>query len=158
MGSLTAGVEYEPKFGSKDGTKYKKLVNWSCTIAYGLGSGSPLSPSFNFGLELAKNSQFIASFYQHVVIRGRLKNPRKENEIVGITIHVDFGFELQTSIDDEKSSNNIQERTFQFAASWQANNNFLLKGEKSDAGHVNQEYATLYYLLNPKVVKRMRRC
>ncbi|KAL0343997.1 UNVERIFIED_CONTAM: hypothetical protein Sangu_1287100 [Sesamum angustifolium] len=57
MGRLTAGVQYEPKFGSKDGAGYKNLANWSCAIGYGLGSGSPLSPSFNFGLELAKNSQ-----------------------------------------------------------------------------------------------------
>lgn len=43
--------------GSKDEARYKNLANWSCAIGYGLGSGSPLSPSFNFGLELAKNSQ-----------------------------------------------------------------------------------------------------
>lgn len=43
--------------GSKDRARYKDLANWSCAIGYGLGSGSPLSPSFNFGLELAKSSQ-----------------------------------------------------------------------------------------------------
>ncbi|KAI7981182.1 40S ribosomal protein S26 [Camellia lanceoleosa] len=61
--------------GSKDGNRYKNLANWSCAIGYGLGSGSPLSPSFNFGLELAKSSQFIASFYQHVVVQRRVHFP-----------------------------------------------------------------------------------
>ncbi|PIN01389.1 hypothetical protein CDL12_26100 [Handroanthus impetiginosus] len=129
MGSLTAGVQYEPKFQSKDGARYKNLANWSCAIGYGLGSSSPLSPSFNFGLELANNSQFIASFYQHAVVQRRVKNPFEEKEIVGITNYIDFGFELQTRIDDEKPSNNIQDSTFQVAASWQANKNFLLKGK-----------------------------
>ncbi|KAL3526056.1 hypothetical protein ACH5RR_014428 [Cinchona calisaya] len=129
MGRLTAGVQYEPQFGSKDVARYKNLANWSCAIGYGLGSGSPLSPSFNFGLELAKNAQFIASFYQHVVVQRRVKNPLEENEIVGITNYIDFGFELQTRVDDEKTSNSIQDSTFQVAASWQANKNFLLKGK-----------------------------
>ncbi|XP_075483386.1 uncharacterized protein LOC142523460 [Primulina tabacum] len=129
MGRLTAGIQYEPKFGSKDGARLKNLENWSCAIGYGLGSGSPLSPSFNFGLELAKNSQFIASFYQHVVVQRRIKNPLEENEIVGITNYIDFGFELQTRVDDVKATNNIQDSTFQVAASWQANKNFLLKGK-----------------------------
>ncbi|GMY22539.1 Beta-galactosidase 9 isoform 2, partial [Fagus crenata] len=57
MGRLTAGVQYEPQYGSKERANYKNLMNWSCAIGYGVGSGSPLSPSFNFGLELAKSSQ-----------------------------------------------------------------------------------------------------
>ncbi|CAL5371864.1 unnamed protein product [Camellia sinensis] len=129
MGRLTAGVQYEPQFGSKDGNRYKNLANWSCAIGYGLGSGSPLSPSFNFGLELAKSSQFIASFYQHVVVQRRVKNPLEENEVVGITNYIDFGFELQTRIDDDKPSNVTPDSSFQVAASWQANKNFLLKGK-----------------------------
>ncbi|KAI8019257.1 hypothetical protein LOK49_LG04G03650 [Camellia lanceoleosa] len=128
-GRLTAGVQYEPQFGSKDGNRYKNLANWSCAIGYGLGSGSPLSPSFNFGLELAKSSQFIASFYQHVVVQRRVKNPLEENEVVGITNYIDFGFELQTRIDDDKPSNVTPDSSFQVAASWQANKNFLLKGK-----------------------------
>lgn len=43
--------------GAKDGEKYKDLANWSYAIGYGVGSGSPLSPSFNFCLELAKGSE-----------------------------------------------------------------------------------------------------
>lgn len=129
MGRLTTGVQYEPKFGSKDGARYKNLANWSCAVGYGLGSGSPLSPSFNFGLELARNSQFIASFYQHVVVQRRVKNPFEQNEIVGITNYIDFGFELQTRVDDDKPSNDIHDSSFQVAASWQANKNFLIKGK-----------------------------
>lgn len=138
IGRLTAGVQYEPEYGSKEGKKYRNLKNWSCAIGYGVGSSSPLSPSFNFGLELSKSSQFIASFYQHVVVQRRVKNPLEENEVVGITNYIDFGFELQTRVDDTKSSNDVPESsyvpqvpdsTFQVAASWQANKNFLLKGK-----------------------------
>ncbi|KAF5961696.1 hypothetical protein HYC85_002905 [Camellia sinensis] len=58
MGRLTAGVQYKPQVGSKDGAKYKNLANWSCAIGYGLGSDSPLRQSFNFGIELAKSLQW----------------------------------------------------------------------------------------------------
>ncbi|XP_057983965.1 uncharacterized protein LOC131168505 isoform X2 [Malania oleifera] len=129
MGRLTAGVQYEPLSGSKGSARFKNLMNWSGAIGYGLGSTSPLSPSFNFCLEFAKTSQFIASFYQHFVVQRRVKNPLEENEVVGITNYIDFGFELQTRVDDAKSSNNIPDSTFQVAASWQANKNFLLKGK-----------------------------
>ncbi|XP_047310046.1 uncharacterized protein LOC124913678 [Impatiens glandulifera] len=130
IGRLTAGVQYEPHFGSKDGiSRFRNMANWSCAVGYGVGSDSPLSPSFNFSLELAKSSQFIASFYQHVVVQRRVKNPFEEDEIVGITNYIDFGFELQTRIDDVDQTKNIQDSTFQVAASWQANKNFLVKGK-----------------------------
>ncbi|KAL9672090.1 hypothetical protein QQ045_028338 [Rhodiola kirilowii] len=129
IGRLTAGVQYEPEIGSKDWERFKNLRNWSCAVGYGLGSGSPLSPSFNFSLELAKSSQFIASFYQHVVVQRRVKNPLEESEVVGITNYLDFGFELQSRVDDVKTSDNIPDSTFQIAASWQANKNFLLKAK-----------------------------
>ncbi|XP_022740485.1 uncharacterized protein LOC111292383 isoform X2 [Durio zibethinus] len=129
LGRLTVGVQYEPQYGRKDDMKYKDLLNWSCAAGYGVGSGSPLSPSFNFCLELSKSSQFNASFYQHVVVQRRVKNPFEESEVVGITNYIDFGFELQTRLDDAKTSNNIPDSTFQIAASWQANKNFLLKGK-----------------------------
>lgn len=58
-----------------------------------------------------------------------MKNPLEENEIVGITNYIDFGFEMQTRVDDVKPANNIPDSTFQIAASWQANKNFLLKGK-----------------------------
>ncbi|KAK9292931.1 hypothetical protein L1049_020913 [Liquidambar formosana] len=49
------------EIGSKDSSRYKNLKNWNCAIGYGLESGSPLSPSFNFGLKLAKSSQATLS-------------------------------------------------------------------------------------------------
>lgn len=58
-----------------------------------------------------------------------MKNPFEESEVVGITNYIDFGFELQTRMDDAKISNNIPDSTIQLAASWQANKNFLLKGK-----------------------------
>ncbi|CAN8266117.1 unnamed protein product [Cochlearia groenlandica] len=125
MGRLTVGVQYEPLAEGKDMAKYKDLKNWSCAAGYGVGSRSPLSPSFNFGIELARSSQFIASFYQHVVVQRRVKNPFEENVVVGITNYIDLGFEIQTRVDDSKTS----ESSLQMAASWQANKNFLLKGK-----------------------------
>ncbi|XP_019051532.1 PREDICTED: uncharacterized protein LOC104587208 isoform X2 [Nelumbo nucifera] len=129
MGRLTAGFQYKPQSGSKSDASFNNLMNWSCAIGYGLGSSSPLSPSFNFGLEFAKSSQLIASFYQHAVVQRRVKNPFEENEVVGITNYIDFGFELETRIDGEESSHSTSESTFQVAVSWQANKNFLLKGK-----------------------------
>ncbi|KFK33712.1 hypothetical protein AALP_AA5G050400 [Arabis alpina] len=127
MGRLTVGVQYEPLYKSKDMAKYGDLRNWSCAAGYGVGSKSPLSPSFNFGLELARSSQFIASFYQHVVVQRRVKNPFEENEVVGITNYIDLGFELQTRVDDSPKAPDSS--SLQMAASWQANKNFLLKGK-----------------------------
>ncbi|KAL2335679.1 hypothetical protein Fmac_016892 [Flemingia macrophylla] len=126
MGRVTAGVQYEPQQGN---AKLSNLMNWSCAMGYGVGSGSPLCPSFNFSLELVKSSQFIASFYQHMVVQRRVKNPLEENSVVGITNYIDFGFELQTSVDDAIAGNNISDSTFQIGASWQANKNFLLKAK-----------------------------
>ncbi|RZC10346.1 hypothetical protein D0Y65_010907 [Glycine soja] len=37
--------------------KLTNLMNWSCAMGYGVGSGSPLCPSFNFNLEIVKSSQ-----------------------------------------------------------------------------------------------------
>ncbi|KAE8689330.1 protease Do-like 1 [Hibiscus syriacus] len=124
LGRLTFGVQYKPQYGSKDEMKYKNMLNWSCAVGYGIGSGSLLSPSFNFGLELANSSQ--------------VKNPFEESEIVGITNYIDFGFELCTRMDDTKTSNTIPDSTFQLAASWQANKNFLLKGK---LGHISSSLA-----------------
>nr|VDD26330.1 unnamed protein product [Brassica oleracea] len=103
MGRLTVGVQYEPLCGKiKDTEKYRDLRNWSCAASYGLGSRSPLNPSFNVGLELTRNSQFIASFYQHLVVQ---------------------------RVDDSNTSNSLSDSSLQMAASWQANKNFLLKGK-----------------------------
>ncbi|KAF7801511.1 plant/K24A2-2 protein [Senna tora] len=112
MGRVTAGVQYEPQYGD---SKLTNLMNWSCAIGYGVGSGSPLSPSFNFGLELVKSSQ--------------VKNPFEPDSVVGITNYIDFGFELQTRVDDAITANNIPDSTFQVGASWQANKNLLVKAK-----------------------------
>ncbi|KAK9113752.1 hypothetical protein Syun_020549 [Stephania yunnanensis] len=128
IGRLTTGVQYKPSFGSKN-LNYDDIKNWSCAIGYGLGAKSPLSPSFNFAIELARGSQLIASFYQHVVVQRRVKNPFEGDEVVGITNYIDFGFELETRVDTPESSSNLPESTFQIAASWQANKNLLLKGK-----------------------------
>jgi len=45
--------------GSKDLAKYTDPRNWSCAAGYGVGSQSPLTPSFNIGIELARSSQVI---------------------------------------------------------------------------------------------------
>ncbi|XP_035830409.1 uncharacterized protein LOC110944617 isoform X2 [Helianthus annuus] len=134
IGRLTVGVQFDPKFEKKEDARYRNLKNWNYAIRYGLGTGSPLSPSFNFGLELAQNLQFIVSFYQHVVVQRRVKNPLEDNEVVGITNYIDFGFEVQTRIDDEKTSNDIHDSTFRVAASWQANKNILVKTKAGPLG------------------------
>ncbi|KAL6006973.1 hypothetical protein ACLOJK_032469 [Asimina triloba] len=57
IGKLTAGALYKPDFASKDHTTYNDVKNWSWAIGYSSGSSSPLSPSYNFGLEFARSSQ-----------------------------------------------------------------------------------------------------
>uniref|UniRef100_A0A8R7TQX1 Uncharacterized protein n=1 Tax=Triticum urartu TaxID=4572 RepID=A0A8R7TQX1_TRIUA len=56
-GNLSAGVQYKPIGGSKHPMPFTDLKNWNCAIGYGVGSSSPLSPSFNFALELVRSSQ-----------------------------------------------------------------------------------------------------
>ncbi|TVU20210.1 hypothetical protein EJB05_36409 [Eragrostis curvula] len=127
-GSLTAGVQYKPlKGGSKHPMPFTDLENWNCAISYGVGSTSPLSPSFIFALELARNTQLTASFYQHLVVQRRVKNPFEDDEVVGITNYIDFGLELAARVDKDKKTESGN--SFQLAASWQANKNFLFKGK-----------------------------
>lgn len=129
LGSLSAGVQFNPPIESKYPMNLKDMMNWSYAIGYGFGSSSPLSPSFNFSIELVKSSQLIASFYQHVVVQRRVNNPFEENQVVGITNYIDFGFELATRINEDKSAKSVDDSSFQIAAAWQANKNFLLKGK-----------------------------
>uniref|UniRef100_M8ARM2 Uncharacterized protein n=1 Tax=Aegilops tauschii TaxID=37682 RepID=M8ARM2_AEGTA len=102
-GSLCAGAQYKPLSGNKHPMPYTDPKNWNYAISYGVASTSPLSPSFNFSLELARNTQatktlisltltvftftephgqwnfvfldvqLIASFYQHLVVQRRGK-------------------------------------------------------------------------------------
>lgn len=126
-GSLTAGLQYKPLSGNKDLMPFTDLKNWNYAISYGVGSASPLSPSFIFSLELARSTQLVASFYQHLVVQRRVKNPFEDDQIVGITNYIDFGLELATRIDKDKPTECANNSLFQLAASWQANKNFLLK-------------------------------
>lgn len=126
-GSLTAGLQYKPLSGNKDLMPFTDLKNWNYAISYGVGSASPLSPSFIFSLELARSTQLVASFYQHLVVQRRVKNPFEDDQIVGITNYIDFGLELATRIDKDKPTESANNSLFQLAASWQANKNFLLK-------------------------------
>ncbi|XP_062180899.1 uncharacterized protein LOC133885237 [Phragmites australis] len=129
-GSLTAGVQYKPLSGSKHPMPFTELENWNCAVSYGVGSTSPLSPSFIFSLELVRNTQLTASFYQHLVVQRRVKNPFEDDQVVGITNYIDFGLELAARVDKDKPTENGNS-LFQLAASWQANKNFLLKGKLS---------------------------
>ncbi|KAJ8428889.1 hypothetical protein Cgig2_021056 [Carnegiea gigantea] len=160
--------------GTKDDLKLKNLKNWSCAIGYGLGSTNPLRPSFNFGLEFASGSQFIASFYQHIVIqrkslgynliRGyvnsqttfieRVQNPFEEDEIVGVTNYLDFGFELITRLEDGKMLNTSQDPTFQVGASWQANKNLLLKVHGYVLLLFQHKLALPLYIFNNSIYER----
>lgn len=106
---------------------FTELENWNYAISYGVGSTSPLSPSFIFSLELARSTQLTASFYQHLVVQRRVKNPFEDDQVVGITNYIDFGLELAAKVDKDKVSGDGN--SFQLAASWQANKNFLLKGK-----------------------------
>ncbi|XP_078431671.1 beta-galactosidase isoform X4 [Wolffia australiana] len=128
-GRLCAGVLYKPPGISKGRMSIWEPKNWNWAVSYVVGSGSPLSPSFSFALELAANSELIASFYRHLVVQRRVKNPFEANQIVGITNYVDFGIELKTRIDDYKPTVGDYRPSFQMAASWQANKNILIKGK-----------------------------
>ncbi|XP_078431669.1 beta-galactosidase isoform X2 [Wolffia australiana] len=114
-GRLCAGVLYKPPGISKGRMSIWEPKNWNWAVSYVVGSGSPLSPSFSFALELAANSE--------------VKNPFEANQIVGITNYVDFGIELKTRIDDYKPTVGDYRPSFQMAASWQANKNILIKGK-----------------------------
>uniref|UniRef100_A0A0E0DUS8 Uncharacterized protein n=1 Tax=Oryza meridionalis TaxID=40149 RepID=A0A0E0DUS8_9ORYZ len=85
--------------------------------------------SLSAGVQYKPLSKFIASFYQHMVVQRRVKNPFEDDQIVGITNYIDFGLELATRIDKDKPSESANNSLFQFAASWQANKNFLFKGK-----------------------------
>ncbi|XP_044984193.1 uncharacterized protein LOC123451531 isoform X1 [Hordeum vulgare subsp. vulgare] len=129
-GSLCAGALYKPLIGgNKHPMPYTDPKNWNYAVSYGVASTSPLSPSFNFSLELARNTQLIASFYQHLVVQRRIKNPFEDNQVVGITNYIDLGLELATGIDKSKPAESGNNSLFQLGASWQANKNFLLKGK-----------------------------
>ncbi|KAJ3684979.1 hypothetical protein LUZ61_014143 [Rhynchospora tenuis] len=129
-GNLTAGVQYKPPLEQKQSVSdLMDMKNWSYAVGYGVGSTSPLCPSFNFALELARNTQLVASFYQHIVVQRRVNNPFESDQVVGITNYIDVGLELATRVDKEPLDERANKSMFQLAASWQANKNFLIKGK-----------------------------
>ncbi|XP_068638940.1 uncharacterized protein [Aristolochia californica] len=139
FGMLNVGMQYKPHVYNKQveadvASRFKDLKNYSWAIGYGSGTSSPLTPSFNFGLELANTSKLIASFYQHVVVQRRVKNPLEGDDIVGITNYIDVGFELETRADGSELSKSTEDSTFRVGASWQTNKNFLVKGKLGPRG------------------------
>jgi hypothetical protein len=58
---------FEPSLFAIGGSKYPmsftELENWNYAISYGVGSTSPLSPSFIFSLELARSTQVCFILY-----------------------------------------------------------------------------------------------
>ncbi|KAM3346392.1 hypothetical protein ACQJBY_020764 [Aegilops geniculata] len=127
-GNLSAGVQYKPLGGSKHPMPFTDLKNWNCAIGYGVGSTSPLSPSFTFALELVRSSQLVASFYQHHISGKELKY-RAGPYIVGTLNYIDLGLELATRVDKDKPTDDVGNSSFQVAASWQLNTELLVKGK-----------------------------
>lgn len=130
IGQVTSGFQYKPVVGGeKQMDSICDLRNWSFAVDYGTGRKGPLNPSFNFGLEYCNNSKLIASFYQHLVVQRRVKNPFEEDTVVGITNYIDLGFEYHSRIIGEGLAMTNGESNIQIAASWQANKNILLKAK-----------------------------
>ncbi|CAK9867619.1 unnamed protein product [Sphagnum jensenii] len=123
-GPITAGVQFKSA-----GMNYLMLElfgegNWSYAVDYGVGGKGPLDPSFNFCVEVCDNSKLIASYYHHLVVQRRVKNPFELNEVVGITNYVDLGFEFE-----HRKDTGSQLPRLQVAGSWQANKNVLMKAK-----------------------------
>ncbi|XP_048566730.1 uncharacterized protein LOC125546548 [Triticum urartu] len=127
-GNLSAGVQYKPLGGIKHPMPFTDAKNWNFAIGYGLGSTSPLSPSFTFALELIRSSQLVASFYQHHISGKELKN-RGEPDIFGTLNYIDLGLELAARVDKDKPTDDVGNSSFQVAASWQLNTDLLVKGK-----------------------------
>ncbi|KAM3346393.1 hypothetical protein ACQJBY_020765 [Aegilops geniculata] len=124
-GNLSAGVQYKPIGGSKHPMPFTDLKNWNCAIGYGVGSSSPLSPSFNFALELVRSSQLVASFYQHHISAKVLNYPGGDETLN----YIDLGLELATRVDKDKPTDDAGNSSFQVAASWQLHTDLLVKGK-----------------------------
>ncbi|KAG0576167.1 hypothetical protein KC19_5G060400 [Ceratodon purpureus] len=129
VGPITTGVQFKAL-----GQKSFENGSWSYAIDYGVGGKSPLEPSFNFCVELTDNSKLIASYYHHLVVQRRVKNPFEIKEVVAITNYVDLGFEFEhtlktDSLDSSKSNLASEPPKMQLAGSWQANKNVQVKAK-----------------------------
>ncbi|XP_047043970.1 uncharacterized protein LOC124648221 [Lolium rigidum] len=128
LGGFSAGAQYKPLSENKHSLPIEDLKNWDYAISYDVGSASPLSPSFNFSLELLRSTQLVASFYQHQVAQREDKWPETPDP-PKITNYIDFGLELATRVGKDKPTDDAENSSFQIAANWQANKNFLVKGK-----------------------------
>jgi hypothetical protein len=127
MGPITAGVQFKAL-----GQKSFEKGSLSYAIDYGVGGKSPLEPSFNFCVELCDNSKLIASYYHHLVVQRRVKNPFEIKEVVAITNYVDLGFEFEHTLKAESlEPGKIKSAPpqMQVAGSWQANKNVQVKAK-----------------------------
>ncbi|GAQ80135.1 hypothetical protein KFL_000470090 [Klebsormidium nitens] len=129
-GSLTAGIQYVQP-GPGGGPVAAKgvppeLKDFNLALGYGTPGRGPLQPSFDFVLELVQGSKFIASYYHHLVVQRKVKNPLEDSDVEGITNYVDVGLEIEHMLDDPgtDSVSNLQ-----LGASWQVNKNVLLKAK-----------------------------
>ncbi|XP_048552874.1 uncharacterized protein LOC125533162 [Triticum urartu] len=129
IGGLSAGAQYKPLNGSMNCLPFEDLKNWDYAISYDVGSASPLSPSLNFSLELVRSTQLVASFYQHQVVLREVKGGPRFEDADEIVNYIDFGVELATRVGKDKPTDDADNSSFQIAANWQANKNFLVKGK-----------------------------
>ncbi|XP_024365776.1 uncharacterized protein [Physcomitrium patens] len=128
LGPITMGAQFKSL-----GQKSFENGSWSYAIDYGVGSKSPLEPSFNFCVELCDNSKLIASYYHHLVVQRRVKNPFEIKEVVAITNYVDLGFEFEHTLKADVTQSNEANASVapkvQVAGSWQANKNVQVKAK-----------------------------
>jgi hypothetical protein len=75
------------------------------------------------------------SFLYHLTARRDVMNPIEKSDVVGITNYIDIGAEVVTRLaknpkllDATNGSSNRADSDFTFAASWQINKNWLVKG------------------------------
>ncbi|CAM0953621.1 unnamed protein product [Alopecurus aequalis] len=130
LGGFSAGAQYKPLSGSMQAFPFEDLKNWDYTISYGVGSANPLSPSFNFSLELLRSKKLVASFYQHQVVQRKVRwFDIDGKDDTKITNYIDFGLELATRVGKDKPTDDVDSSSLQIAANWQANKNFLVKGK-----------------------------
>lgn len=81
----------------------------------------PTLPSYELGLQWNRNGQeMIASYFHHLVVRRKVKNPFERANVVGIHNYLDVGLEMVYKQDGSGP-------TVRFASSWQLNKNSLLK-------------------------------
>ncbi|XP_048552869.1 uncharacterized protein LOC125533158 [Triticum urartu] len=128
-GNFSAGLQYKPLSGSNHAMPFTDLKNWNCAISYGMRSTSPLDPSLLFALELVRNTQLVASVYQHHILLKQENERRGNDHITGRLSYLDFGLELATRVNEDKPVDNADKSMFQIAGSWQLNENLLVKAK-----------------------------